>query len=84
MSKPRTAGVVSRVMLGAFVVAGLYVTAVPRVFPGAAAWPDGVTGGRAGAGRWLVGLLIGMTQVLDGYRGASAAAPTSGCAAGFS
>jgi hypothetical protein len=71
MSKPRTAGVVSRVMLGAFVVAGLYVTAAPRVFPGAAAWPDGVTGARAGAVRWLVGLLIGMTQVLDGYRGAT-------------
>lgn len=71
MSNPRAAAVVSRVMLGAFVVAGLYVTAAPRVFPGAAAWPDGVTGAQAGGGRWLVGLLIGMTQVPDGYRGAT-------------
>ena len=72
MSKPRAAAVVARVMLGAFVVAGLYVTAAPRVFPGAAAWPDGVTGAQAGAGRWLVGLLIGMTLMLGGYLGATA------------
>ena len=71
MSNPRAAAVVSRVMLGAFVVAGLYVTAAPRVFPGAAAWPDGVTGAQAGGGRWLVGLLVGMPQTLDGYRGAT-------------
>ena len=71
MSNPRAAAVVSRVMLGAFVVAGLYVTAAPRAFPGAAAWPDGVTGAQAGGGRWLVGLLTGMPQTLDGYRGAT-------------
>ncbi len=67
MTNPTLVTRLSRVMLGAFLFAGLYVALAPRVLPSVGSWPESVSGGQASALRWLVGLLLGAILMICGY-----------------
>lgn len=73
MTRPSVATRLSGTMLGAGLLAGLYVAVTPGVVPDLVAWPDGATATQVAALRWLVGLVLGASLMTVGYlvRGAN-------------
>lgn len=72
MNNPAITTKISRVMLGAGLLAFAYVLLPPRVLPDVV-WADMVPNGAIGPLRWLVGMLFGAMLMVAWYLLRSAA-----------
>ena len=59
MTKPAATTLMSQLMLGAGLLAFVYVLLTPRLVPDIFPWPDTVSNTTIGAMRWLVGIVLG-------------------------
>ncbi|MDP1570407.1 MAG: hypothetical protein Q8L86_10410 [Vicinamibacterales bacterium] len=66
MNNAAIAAMLSRVMLGAGLLAFVYVLGTPRLFPDVVS-TDVVPNGAVGPLRWLVGILIGAVVMMAWY-----------------